>query len=101
MRIEARSVRGYNDLAQGHLPAAWKVRSGAVDCCLATGAAARVLGLNFIPLVSERYDLVIRKQHLDLPRSQNLFDTLCRSNFRRELEGLGGYDARLAGQRVL
>jgi molybdate-binding protein/DNA-binding XRE family transcriptional regulator len=101
MRIAARSVRGYNDLAPGHLPAAWKVQSGAVDCCLATGAAARVLGLNFIPLVSERYDLVIRKQYLALPRIQNLFDTLSRSDFRRELEGLGGYDTRVAGQRVL
>ena len=52
---------------------------------------------HFVP----RYDLVIRKQHLDLPRIQNLFDTLSRSNFRRELEGLGGYDTRVAGQRVL
>ncbi len=101
MRIAARTVRGYDDLAPGHLPAAWKVQSGAVDCCLATGAAARALGLNFIPLVRERYDLVIRKQHLDLPRIQNLFDTLSRSHFRRELEGLGGYDTRVAGQRVL
>jgi putative molybdopterin biosynthesis protein len=88
-------------LATGHLPAAWQVQSGAVDCCLATRGAARVLGLNFIPLVSERYDLVIRKEHLDLPRMQNLLDTLSRSGFRRELEGLGGYDTRVAGQRVL
>src|SRR5579864_8689010 len=71
MRIAARSVRGYDRLAPGHLPAAWQVQSGAVDCCLATHAAARVFGLGFVPLVSERYDLVIRKQHLDLPRIQN------------------------------
>ncbi|HYW44282.1 MAG TPA: substrate-binding domain-containing protein [Bryobacteraceae bacterium] len=101
MRIAARSVRGYDELAPGHLPAAWQVRTGAVDCCLATRAAARAFGLHFIPLVSERYDLVIRKQHLELPRIQNLLDTLSRSNFRRELEGLGGYDTRVAGQRVL
>jgi molybdate-binding protein/DNA-binding XRE family transcriptional regulator len=101
MQIEARGVRGYDQLATGHLPAAWQVQSGAVDCCLATRGAARVLGLNFIPLVSERYDLVIRKEHLDLPRMQNLLDTLSRSGFRRELEGLGGYDTRVAGQRVL
>jgi putative molybdopterin biosynthesis protein len=71
-----------------------------VDCCLATPAAARVFGLTFIPLVSERYDLVIR-QHLDLPRMQNLLDVLGRSGFRRESERLGGYDARVAGQRIL
>ena len=99
--ILPQNVRGYERLAAGHLPAAWQVQSGAVDCCLATRAAARVFGLHFIPLVSERYDLVIRKQHLDSPRMQNLLDTLSRSGFRRELEGLGGYDSRIAGQRVL
>jgi putative molybdopterin biosynthesis protein len=100
-RIESRSIRGYDQLAAGHLAAAWQVQSGAVDCCLATRAVARVFGLNFIPLVSERYDLVIRKQHLELPRIQNLLDILSRLDFRRELEGLGGYDMRVAGQRML
>lgn len=99
--IEAHQVQGYDHLTPGHLPAAWQVQSGAADCCLATRAAARMLGLNFIPLISERYDLVIHKRHLDLPRMQNLLDTLSRSGFRRELEGLGGYDTRVAGQRVL
>lgn len=101
LQIESSDVQGYDRLAPGHLPAAWHVQSGAVDCCLATRAAARVFGLNFIPLVSERYDLVIRKQHLELPRMQNLLDILGRSDFRRELEGLGGYDTRVAGQRLL
>jgi putative molybdopterin biosynthesis protein len=99
--IAPRSVRGYDRLAGGHLPAAWQVQAGGADCCLATRAAAHVFGLNFIPLVSERYDLVIRKQHLELPRMQNLLDALNGLGFRRELEGLGGYDTRLAGHRVL
>ena len=77
------------------------MRSGAADCCLATGAVARLLGLGFVPLVRERYDLVIRKQQLQEPRMQHLLDTLSRSSFRRELEGLGGYDTRVAGQRLL
>jgi putative molybdopterin biosynthesis protein len=99
--VSPSSVRGYNSAAPGHLSAAWQVMSCAADCCLATGAAARMFGLNFLPLVTERYDLVIRKHHLDLPRIQNLLDTLGRSNFRRELEGLGGYDTRVTGQRLL
>jgi molybdate-binding protein len=74
------------------------VRTGAADCCIATRAAARVLGLGFILLVSERYDLVVRKKFLDTPPMQNLLDTLSRSKFRRELEGLGGYDASTAGE---
>ncbi len=101
LKIAPRNVRGYDRLAPGHLPAAWQVQAGAADCCLATRAAAHVFGLHFIPLVRERYDLVIRKRHLELPRIQNLLDTLSGLGFRRELEGLGGYDTRVAGQRVL
>jgi molybdate-binding protein len=99
--IKAGKLHGYRNAAPGHLPAAWQVLSGAADCCIATRAAARVFGLGFIPLFSERYDLVIRRQHLDLPGMQTLPDVLSRSGFRRELESLGGYDTRAAGQRML
>jgi putative molybdopterin biosynthesis protein len=98
--IQARQVRGYDSHAPGHLPAAWQVQSGAADGCIATRAAARLFGLGFIPLVSERYDLAIHRRHLDLPGIQALLDTLGRSGFRRELESLGGYDTRAAGQRL-
>ena len=100
-RIDARRVSGYDRIAPGHLPAAWQVHSGAADACVATRAAARMFGLGFIPLVTERYDLAVRRQHLDLPGVQALFDTLSRSTFRRELESLGGYDTKAAGQRML
>jgi putative molybdopterin biosynthesis protein len=101
LKIEARSVKGYERVAPGHLPAAWQVHSGAADCCIATRAAARAFGLGFIPLVSERYDLAIRRQHLDLPGIVAMLDTLNRSSYRRELESVGGYDAKAAGERLL
>jgi len=101
LKIDGRSIAGYEHLAAGHLPAAWQVRTGAADCCIATRAAARVFGLGFLPLISERYDLAIRRQHLDLPSIQVVLDTLNRSSFRRELETAGGYDTRTAGQRML
>jgi len=99
--VSGRKVRGYDRLAGGHLPAAWQVRTGDADCCIATRAAARVFGLDFIPLATERYDLAIRRQHLDHPPVQTLLDTLNRASFRRELEGLGGYDTSAAGRRLL
>jgi putative molybdopterin biosynthesis protein len=99
--IAPKAIKGYQDIAVGHLPAAWQVKNGRADCCLATKTAACVFGLDFMPLVSERYDLVIRKQNLSLPGIQILLDTLGRTAFRRELEGLGGYDARIAGDRLI
>jgi putative molybdopterin biosynthesis protein len=101
LRLDSKNVRGYDRVAPGHLPAAWQVQTGQADCCIATRAAARVFGLGFIPLLSERYDLAIRRQHLDMPGVQAVLDTLSRSNYRRELESLGGYDTRAAGQRLL
>lgn len=100
-RIEPRAVKGYDTIASGHLPAAWQVKTGQADCCLATKTAACVFGLDFIPLVSERYDLVIQEQNLNHPAVQILLDTLGRTAFRRELEGLGGYDTRIAGDRLV
>jgi molybdate-binding protein/DNA-binding XRE family transcriptional regulator len=101
LKIDAKNVRGYDRIAPGHLPAAWQVQSGQADCCIATRATARVFGLGFVPLVSERYDLAVRRQHLDMPGVQAVLDTLSRSNYRRELESLGGYDTRAAGERLL
>jgi len=101
LQIAPDNVRGYQVEAAGHLPAAWRVQTGEADCCIATGAAARLFGLGFVPLVSERYDLAIRRQHLDLPGIRALLDVLSRSQFRRELDSLGGYDTRAAGERLL
>ena len=99
--IAADAVNGYETLAAGHLPAAWQVRMGAADACIATRAAARLWGLGFLPLASERYDLVLRRRYLDLPPVQALLEALNRAAFRRELEGAGGYDAASAGRRML
>jgi putative molybdopterin biosynthesis protein len=99
--IAPKAVKGYEEIASGHLPAAWQVRNGFADCCLATKTAACVFGLNFIPLESERYDLVIQNHNLNHPGVQILLDTLGRTAFRRELEGLGGYDTTISGNRLV
>jgi putative molybdopterin biosynthesis protein len=91
-------VKGYNQIAYGHIPAAWHVHSGHADYCVATRAAARVFGLDFLPLISERFDLVIPKQHEGLAVTQILLDTLNRAAFQRELEMLGGYDTSQTGK---
>ncbi len=91
-------VGGYDRIAYGHIPAAWHVHAGQADYCVAAHAAARVFGLDFVPLVSERFDLVIPKQYQELSATQVLLETLNRAAFHRELEMLGGYDTRQTGK---
>lgn len=99
--ISTRAVRGYGHIEWGHLPAARHVQTGEADCCISTRATAKVLGLEFIPLVSKWYDLVFLKKTLALPSAQALLQTLTHSPFRRELEGLWGYDMRSAGTELV
>ena len=64
--IEPRHVRGYNAIEHGHLPAALRVSTGQADCCVAARSAARVFGLDFLPLAVERYDLIFPRKFADL-----------------------------------
>ncbi len=98
--LDATRVQGYNRVAFGHLAAAWSVAAGEVDTCLATRAAARTFGLDFVPLCSERYDLVMRKRMLELPSVQAFLDVLQRAILRRKLELLAGYDTSQMGTLV-
>ena len=91
-------IKGYDRIASGHLPAAQAVSEGEADCCIATRSAARAFGLHFIPLATERYDLVIRHPFAKLPGVEALLDLLNRSALRRKLELLAGYDTKHTGE---
>jgi len=95
--VEPAKVRGYSHIAQGHLAAAYMVASGSADACLATRSAARAFGLDFVPLHSERYDLILRRATLELPAAKAFLDVLQRSLLRRKLETLAGYDTAQTG----
>jgi molybdate-binding protein/DNA-binding XRE family transcriptional regulator len=96
--IVPNQVRGYERVTYGHLPAARLVRSGEVDCCISTGAAARALKLDFIPLSSRPYHLVVRRGSLKLPAMQAFVEQLRRASLRREVEASTGYDMSACGE---
>jgi putative molybdopterin biosynthesis protein len=94
-------VKGSENTAPGHLAAAWAVASGTADCCIAAGSAARRFGLDFVPLASERFELVLHKRDLAKKSVQTLFGILNRARFRRQLETIAGYDVSHAGETIL
>jgi molybdate-binding protein/DNA-binding XRE family transcriptional regulator len=96
--VSSRRVTGYDEVARGHIPAALVVSNSEADCCVATRSAARYFGLEFLPLASERYDFVVLKRFWDMPAVQAFFEELSRSQFRRKLEAITGYDAAHAGE---
>jgi putative molybdopterin biosynthesis protein len=98
--MDAGKVQGYDRVAPGHLAAAYYVVSGQADVCLATRSAAQTFGLDFIPLHSERYDLVMRRRTVELPAVKAFLDVLQRATLRRKLEVLAGYDTSETGALI-
>ena len=98
--LKPQTVQGYDRVAFGHLAAAYCVLSHDADVCLATRSAAQTFGLDFIPIHSERYDLVMRRKTTELPAVKSFLDVLQRATLRRKLEVLAGYDTSQTGTVV-
>ncbi|MGB3540116.1 MAG: substrate-binding domain-containing protein, partial [Mesorhizobium sp.] len=74
------------------------VRTGRADCGIATRAAARVAGLEFVPLLWENFDLLLRQRTYFQPSFQALLEFLPQRAFADRAAELTGYDASPAGQ---
>jgi molybdopterin molybdotransferase/putative molybdopterin biosynthesis protein len=92
---------GYGRIVSSHLAVAEAIAAGLADVGIGVRAAAQALGLGFLPLAEERYDLVIPHAYFELPPVQALLETLSSPLFRLEVEALGGYDVRPMGTLVL
>jgi len=95
---DASRIAGYGNTAYAHMQAAVAVASGEADCCIATNSAARALGLEFIPIASERYDFVIANELADPVAINGLLDVMQRAALRRKLEMLAGYETGSTGK---
>lgn len=78
------------DLAQA-------VRSGRADCGIASRSVAHAAGLGFVPLLWERFDLVLRQRDYFLSGPQALFEFIRKPAFRAQAAELRGYDVGEAG----
>ncbi len=100
LAIATESIHGYHHEEYTHLAVAAAVASGRADCGLGIRGAAGALGLDFVPLFKERYDLVIPRQHYVSPLLQPLLNLLADDAFRRDVAAVPGYDVSTMGSAV-
>ncbi|MDZ4159988.1 MAG: molybdopterin biosynthesis protein [Anaerolineaceae bacterium] len=98
--LDAANIQGYPQEEYTHLAVAAAVASGRADCGLAVTAAADALGLEFIPLFKERYDLVIPEQYARDDLLSPLFAVMQDPAFRGAIAALPGYDVSRMGEIV-
>jgi putative molybdopterin biosynthesis protein len=98
MGISASDIDGYEREEYTHTAVAAAIASGTADAGLGILAAARALELDFVPLLKERYDLVIPGEHYRSTLLQPLLEIVRSADFRTRVEQLGGYDTSEMGE---
>ena len=93
-------VAGYQHEEYTHLAVAAAVADGIGDCGMGLRSAAEAMGLDFIGLTWERFDLAIPQRRLDNAAVQALLETMNDARFKRELGAQSGYRSNETGQVV-
>ncbi|MBQ9406097.1 MAG: molybdopterin biosynthesis protein [Desulfovibrio sp.] len=96
--LAAAKVRGYGDEEYTHMNIAAAVLSGRADTGLGVRAAARALGLDFVLLGTEEYDLVIPLAYAQDERIAALLNVIRSAAFRNRVQAMGGYDVSRSGE---
>jgi molybdenum cofactor synthesis domain-containing protein len=96
--IAGEDIRGYEQEEFTHTSVAVSVLSGRADAGMAIYSSARALGLDFVPVADERYDLAIPETSWPDPKIQLIMEIVVSDSFRRMVTELGGYDVSESGK---
>ena len=89
--LDAQAIRGYTLNEPSHTAIAQAVAAGAADVGMGIEMAARARGLDFVPLVQERYHLACLKASLDQPATMALRSLLQTPEWLAQMQELPGY----------
>ncbi len=94
-------ISGYENDEFTHMSVAVAVLSGTADVGLGIFAAAKALDLDFIPVVTEQYDLIIPEKYFETENNQFLLNTISKPEFKKQVELLGGYSTEKTGVVII
>ena len=98
--ISSKNLKGYENEETNHLSVASAVSAGIADVGVGIEKAAKIVGIDFVPLITERYDLVILKS-LKNEQLINVVKRILSSNsFQAEIKALGDYDISQTGSII-
>jgi len=99
--IDSWKIKGYEKEEFTHMGVASAVLSGIADTGLGILAAAKALGLDFIPVAKERYDIAVPERFYELDMIQKLLEIIrTDSEFKNTIVNLGGYDVTDMGKVI-
>ena len=98
-RINPQEINGYDHCLRNHLESAAEVAAGRADVGLSIPAAAKAMGLTFVPYWPECLDLAVPIESLAIPAMRDFIEILRSPSFRKESsEVLPFYDFSCSGE---
>ena len=101
MGLDNRMVAGYEREMKSHLTVAAAIASGEADLAIGTERISRQIeGLDFIPLLQERFDLAVHREFLETDEGEKLLEILRSETFQKEILPFSGNNYRDLGKIV-
>ncbi|MCL4472488.1 MAG: molybdopterin biosynthesis protein [Actinobacteria bacterium] len=96
--VSTEDIAGYEREEDSQMAVAAAIADGVADAGMGCPAAASALGLDFIPVASERYDLAIPEEYLENRGVRAIIEIIGSDAFREKILALDGYDTSLSGE---
>jgi len=96
--LRSERISGYENEVFTHIEVGLSILSGEADVGIATVAVSTLLGLDFIPIACERFDMICDQSVFFQKGVQGLMQVLNGDLFRQRVKNLKGYDFSSAGR---
>ncbi|MBU1193298.1 MAG: helix-turn-helix transcriptional regulator [Proteobacteria bacterium] len=98
--LKGQTIKGYEKELARHMDVGLEIFSGKADAGLSIRPVANILGLDFIPVTWERFDLVIKKERFFDQGIQLFLSMLKGKVIQAAAKELGGYDLSMSGKMI-
>jgi excisionase family DNA binding protein len=98
--ISSSKIGGYSNEVNTHLEVGLPILGKTADVGIATMATSKFLGLDFIPITKERFDMILSRETFFNKGVQALIKLIHSEEFRQKVEKIGGYDLKDSGRVI-
>ena len=98
--VDPRSIDGYDREETTHNAVAVQIAGNSADAGMGIYSAAKLYDLDFLPICTEEYDLLIPETVWNSPLTELLIQTLKSEAFCKRMEALGGYTLDHPGELI-
>jgi putative molybdopterin biosynthesis protein len=96
--ILSSAIQGYENEVYTHFEVGISILAREADVGIATGSAAKLLGLSFLSITQESFDMILTQTTFFERGIQAFMEILNSQDFRSRVEPLGSYDFKNSGK---